>query len=412
MRNHMRNAFVAAAAFLVPAAAFAGGYAIPNTNARDLGMAESVVADQHGPSAVYGNSAALAGMEGFGVTAGAQAIYFRSTWSNSDPAANAVGSADTLKKLVLPPEAYVAYGSKVNGMAYGVGAGFTVVGGGFVFWPDDWQGRTRVFVVDRRVYNIIVSGGIEPVKGVKVGLGGVYFRTTEKLKQGVGTAPAEIDVGTAGGAFSWTGSLEVQPLQALPLKLGLTYRHQAVQYLTGQAHAGNIPPALVIRGGLFDQGITHELSFPNVLQVGAAYRVLPELLVAVAFHLGRFHLYKQDAFIGDQGTQVFVDRQFRNQTVYRLGAEYSGLLPGLTVRGGFLRDNSPQPTDTVDPSLPDGSSWAFNLGASYDVTPKITGSIGFEHAIFDRINTTGANPFPGSYNTKADLLGITLDWRL
>ena len=159
MRNHMRNAFVAAAAFLVPAAAFAGGYAIPNTNARDLGMAESVVADQHGPSAVYGNSAALAGMEGFGVTAGAQAIYFRSTWSNSDPAANAVGSADTLKKLVLPPEAYVAYGSKVNGMAYGVGAGFTVVGGGFVFWPDDWQGRTRVFVVDRRVYNIIVSGG-------------------------------------------------------------------------------------------------------------------------------------------------------------------------------------------------------------------------------------------------------------
>jgi long-subunit fatty acid transport protein len=406
----MRNAAAAAAAFLVPAAAFAGGYAIPNTNARDLGMAESVVADQHGPSAVYGNSAALAGMEGFGITAGVQAIYFRSTWN--DPTGGLPGSTDTLKKLVTPPELYVAYGSKYNGMAYGLGAGFTVVGGGYVFWPDDWQGRTRVYVVDRKVYNFIISGGIEPVKGVKLGLGGVYFRTTEKLKQGVGAAQGEIDVGTAGGAFSWTGSFEVQPLQALPLKLGLNYRHQAVQYLTGQAHAGNIPPSLVVAGGLFDQGITHELSFPNVLQVGAAYRVLPQLLVAVAFQLSRFHLYKQDAFIGDQGTQVFVDRQYRNQTVYRLGGEYAGLLPGLTVRAGLLRDKSPQPAVTVDPSLPDSSSWAFNLGASYDVTSKITGSIGFEHAIFDRITTPAGVPFPGSYKTKADLLGITFDWRL
>jgi hypothetical protein len=179
----MRNAAAAAAAFIVPAAAFADGYAIPNTNARDLGMAESVVADQHGPSAVFGNSAALAGMEGLGITAGVQGIYFRSTWSGTT---GALGSTDTLKKLVTPPELYVAYGSKFNDMAYGVGAGFTVVGGGFVFWPDDWQGRTRVFVVDRKVYNFIISGGIEPVKGVKLGLGGVYFRTTQPHRERLG----------------------------------------------------------------------------------------------------------------------------------------------------------------------------------------------------------------------------------
>jgi excisionase family DNA binding protein len=42
----------------------------------------------------------------------------RRTWSGTT---GALGSADTLKKLVTPPELYVAYGSKLNGMAYGGG---------------------------------------------------------------------------------------------------------------------------------------------------------------------------------------------------------------------------------------------------------------------------------------------------
>lgn len=404
-------AVLAAAVLLAPRSAFAGGYAVPNANARDLGMAESVVADQHGPAAVYGNSAALAGMEGLGITAGAQAIYFRSTWSDI---AGSGASSTTLDKLVVPPELYVAYGSKTNDIPWGIGAGFTVPGGGYVFWPDDWPGATQVFVVDRKVYNFIVSGGIEPIPGVKLGLGAVYFRTSEKLKQAVnfGTSVGEVDVGTAGGALSWTGSAEVQPVHDVPFKLGLTYRHQAVQNLTGQAHAGHIPPTFATAGGLFDQGISHVLTFPNILQVGAAYAVSPDLLVATAFQLSRFHVYKQDAFIGDQGTSVVVDRQFHNQTVYRLGAEYSGLLPGLTVRAGGLRDVSPQPTSTVNPSLPDSSAWAFNLGATYSVAEKVTASVGYEHAIYDGITTTTPDPFPGRYATKADLLAITFDFRL
>ena len=408
----MRNALVAAAAILLPAAAFAGGYAIPNTNARDLGMAESVVADQHGPAAVYGNSAALAGMDGAGVTVGAQGIFYRSTWTDTTGSATP-SSTSTVNKLVIPPDLYLAYGSKVAGMAYGLGAGFTVVGGGNVYWPDSWPGNSQIISVDRKVYNFIVSGGIEPVKGVKIGLGGVYFRTTELLKQGVdfSSSQGEVDVGTAGGAFSWTGSLEIQPVQTVPLKFGLEYRHQAVMNLSGQAHAGHIPPGFVSTGGLFDQGITHSLTFPDVLQVGTTYQVAPKLLVAAAFQLTRFHVYKQDAFIGSKGTSVIVDREFHNQMVYRLGAEY-GVIPGLKLRAGVLRDMSPQPTDTLNPSLPDASSWAVNLGASYDIGSHVTGTIGYEHAFFDSTATTGADPFPGQYQSKADLLGVTLDFRL
>jgi long-chain fatty acid transport protein len=411
MRPSVRT-LVAAAALMMPAAAFAGGYAIPNTNARDLGMAEAAVAAQQGPEAVYGNSAALAGQEGFAVTAGVQGIYFRSKWTDTTGAFGG-GSTNTVDKLALPPEAYAAYGGKVNGMPYGLGAGFTLPGGGFVFWPSNWPGRSSIISVDRKVYNVIVAGGIQPIEQLKIGLGGVYFRTTEKLQQGLnfGTSQGDIQVATSGGVFSWTASLEAKPIKDAPFTIGMTYRHQAVQNLTGDAHAGHVPPAFQA-AGLVDQGISHSLTFPNILQVGVATTAVPDLLIAAAYQISRFTVYQQDAFIGDKGVTVNVAREFHNQQVFRLGAEYGGLLPGLKVRAGVLRDVSPQPTDTLDPSLPDSSSWATNLGASYGFTKGISATIGWEHAFFDQTTTTGANPFPGQYNTKADLVGVSVSYRM
>lgn len=400
-----------AAALLMPVAAFAGGYVIPNTNARDLGMGEAAVAAQQGPEAVYGNSAALAGQEGVAVTAGVQGIYFRSKWTDISGAYGG-GSTNTVDKLALPPQIFAAYGGKVNGMPYGLGAGFTVPGGGYVFWPFSWPGRTSIITVDRKVYNFMVAGGIQPIEQLKIGLGAVYFRTTEKLQQGIGLAPAaDIQVATSGGAFSWTGSLEAKPIKDAPFTIGMTYRHQAVQNLTGVAHGGQVPPALQA-AGLVDQGITHTLAFPNILQVGVATTAVPDLLIAAAYQFSRFTVYQQDAFIGDKGTTVVVSREFHNQHVFRLGAEYGGLLQGLKVRAGVVRDLSPQPTETLDPSLPDSSAWATNLGATYGFTKELSGSIGWEHAFYDQTRTSGANPFAGQYNSRADLVGVSLSYRV
>ena len=403
---------VAAAALMMPAAAFAGGYAIPNTNARDLGMAEAAVAAQEGPESVYGNSAALAGQQGFAVTAGVQGIYFRTKWTDTTGGFGG-GSTNTVDKLALPPELYAAYGGKVNGMPYGLGAGFTVPGGGYVFWPFNWPGRTAIITVDRKVYNFILAGGIQPIEQLKIGLGGVYFRTTEKLQQGLGLSQGDIQVGTSGGVLSWTASLEAKPVKDAPFTIGMTYRHQAVQNLTGLAHAGNVPPALQgANPPLIDQGLSHTLTFPNILQVGVATTAVPDLLLAAAYQFSRFTVYQQDAFIGDKGTSVIVAREFHNQHVFRLGAEYGGLLPGLKVRAGLIRDLSPQPTSTLDPSLPDSSSWATNLGATYAFTKGLSGSIGWEHAFFDQTQTSGADPFPGQYNTRADLVGVSISYRM
>jgi len=73
--------YLTAALILAPAAAFAGGYAIPNENARDLALAQGNVAAQNGPEAAHANPAALAGQKGLAVSASVELLANRTTWS-------------------------------------------------------------------------------------------------------------------------------------------------------------------------------------------------------------------------------------------------------------------------------------------------------------------------------------------
>src|SRR5436309_3345917 len=120
----LRKLFLSIA--MIAPAALAGGYSIPNMGARDLGMASSLTAAQNSAAAVYANPSELAGLEGFSLAVNAGLIDLRSTWS--DP--NRQFSAVTMTpKAAFPPSLYASYGGKMNGMGWGVGAGFNVPAG-------------------------------------------------------------------------------------------------------------------------------------------------------------------------------------------------------------------------------------------------------------------------------------------
>src|SRR3954453_22737883 len=166
----MRKPIVAIAFLLAPASAFAGGYAIPNENARSLGLSQADVAAQDGPSAAYQNAAALAGLTGLGLTGSAELIYNRTTWTNSAATVRGVteptGSATLKPHANFPPMLAVSYGDKLsNDMTWGLGIAFLLPGGGSIFWPNNWQGSGRIQSVDQKVYLTQVSGGFQPLQG-------------------------------------------------------------------------------------------------------------------------------------------------------------------------------------------------------------------------------------------------------
>src|SRR5438874_2372582 len=121
MQTTLRNLLLTAA-LLVPAVALAGGYAVPNTNARDLSLAGSAVAGQKDATAAYVNPAALSGLEGLSVVANGTMIDFRSTWSATD----GNSARESNLKPAWPPSLFASYGGRSNGIGWGVGAGFNI----------------------------------------------------------------------------------------------------------------------------------------------------------------------------------------------------------------------------------------------------------------------------------------------
>src|SRR5690349_21537625 len=103
----MRN-LIAALCFLAPAAALAGGYVVPNVNARDLAMAGAAQAAQDSAAATYALPAALSRIDGFNFSLDASLVDLRSTWNDSYGLLGGA-SQTSIAKGAFPPALYVAY---------------------------------------------------------------------------------------------------------------------------------------------------------------------------------------------------------------------------------------------------------------------------------------------------------------
>src|SRR5207237_3139961 len=227
-------------------------------------------------------------------------------------------------------------------------------------------------------------------------LEGVRWQQRERVELEAGVAALRVralqregggELGAAGGRVSFDLSTEITPIIGVPLTIGIGYNHKADQTLTGHAHFDNAPPAL--GPNTLDQGVTHDLTIPNLLNVGIAYRVLPNLLLTGAWTFDRFIVYKRDPFAGDLGTTVLVNRDYKNGHTFRIGGEMEDVLPKLTVRAGVLRDISPTRPEALSPTIPDSNSTAVALGLGYQISPGLTVNATYFHAFFDSTNTVG-----------------------
>jgi long-chain fatty acid transport protein len=392
-------------ASLLPAVAHANGYSVPNVNPRDLALAGSAVAAQGDAAATFANPAALSKLEpGLHLSLGASMLDLYSEWKGTDG-----GSADMSFDPQPPPALYAAWAGKLFGRGYGVGAGMTIPAGGAVNWPDDWEGRFHIVSVDRKVYAGYLTAGFEVLPWLRLGGGAVYYHTTELLSQKMDALGTEVDaeIATAGGALSYDLSAEIA-VPKLPVTIAVDYKHKAHQQLEGEAHFTNVPAAL--EPNLPDQDATHMLVFPNTLNVGVAVKATERLLVTAGYTYDRYQVYAEDRFTGDLGTEVVVDRRYDDGQTFRLGAEFQAT-KRLQVRAGVLRDLSGLREDTFSPSLPDGSTWAGSVGASFALRPNLALHGALFVAPFDEVETDPtADNFQGSYETRATIFALGVTW--
>jgi long-subunit fatty acid transport protein len=399
---------ILAASIAAPAVAQAGGYNIPDENARTLGLSQADLADQTGAETVLVNPAALAGQIGLDVSASLEWLDNRTTWS--DPS---LGSAKLLSNANTPPNAAVSFGDVLpNTMKWGAGVGFDLPAGGSLHWPDGWPGEQYVQTVDQKIYQLTAGAGFQPIPYLSLGAAYVRYQATEQLVQGInfvdhyGTA----NLGMSGGSNSVLLSANGR-LPWIPLKLAASFKYKGSTEISGKAHFTDVPPEFTTL--LQDQNVNEQLAIPTEFHLGAAYEVIPNLDVMFTFTDELWSTYHSDTFIGSTGFTVTVPRDYNDAQVYRLAGEWAHVpfLPALTLRLGGLRSVSSQPTTTLSPSLTDGDSWAVSVGAGYDVLPTLRIDLGYQHAFFDTISATGLETLPGTYKTQVDLLSLGVNWR-
>ncbi len=399
-------------AMLLPAVALANGYDIPNTSPRDLAMAASVTADQKDAAAAYANPAALSKIEGLSVNASFSYLDLRTKWSGPSTGALAGESAKTKYNPVPPVALYAAYGFKLADRNAGVGFGMNIPGGGAVAYQDDWAGRGRIITVDRKVYGFYLTGGYEVLPQLRVGGGLVYYYGTEYLRQGI--QPSDTSFGklsTKGGAPSFDLSADYT-LPNLPLSLGIDFKYKATMKLSGNGQF--IVPSGLLPGAEpapVDQGVKHHLTYPSVINAGAAYRVIPPLLLTGVVTWTGYSIYGSDIFTGDKGTTIRVDRNYRDGWTFRVGGEYD-LTPQIQLRAGVQRDVSGLRTNTYSPTLPDASSWSIAVGGGWKIQKDLAIQAAVFHAFFDQVTATGTTALPGSYETGVWLASAGVVWRM
>jgi long-chain fatty acid transport protein len=403
----MRTKPILATLLLAPALASASGYEVISVNPRDLALSHSAVAVQVDAAAASLNPAALSKLEGPTASVSGSILNISTEWT-ADPAGGPTGNAQTRFEPVTPVTVYAGWGTKLADRGFGVGVGFTQPFGGNVFWEDDWQGRGRIIEVQRRFFGTYATAGYELIPQLRIGGGLIWYYGFEYLKQGIQPFPeAYGELDTQGGGFSYQASAEIQPVPSYPLTLAIDYKHKSHISLEGDGNF-EVPPGLE-SPDTQDQGVTHDVVIPNLLNVGVGWRPAKSVLLTLQYSWSRWVEYQDDTFVGDAGLTLSVPRDYRNGQVIRGGVEWQ-TTPSLALRFGLMRDNSGLRATTYSATLPDSNTTGVSTGLSWAFgNSGLAVSAAFFYGYRDEVETE-PNAFPGTFQTDIIISSLGLSW--
>jgi long-chain fatty acid transport protein len=285
-----------------------------------------------------------------------------------------------------------AWGTEVGGRGLGVGFGVGTPGGGQMRWEDTWQGRGRIITVERRMLGFYLTGGYEVLPWLRVGGGAVYYYGIQYLKQGIEPFPDAFgELSTRGGGLAFQLSTEVKATESLTF--GIDYKHKGTMAMKGDGHF-QVPPALA-GPATQDQGVSEDLTFPNLLAVGVAWRVAKPVQLTLQYSFSRSETYQEDRFIGDKGLVLLVPRDYGNGFVIRGGVEWD-VNDRYTVRFGAMRDTSGLKKTTLSPTMPDSNTTGVSTGATFNFSPDLALSGAVFYGDRDKQTAEGATALPGS----------------
>ena len=414
---------------LIGTPAGAAGFYIQEQSVRGAGRAYSGEAADVGVQSIWWNPAAIARLQRPQAYTGAQAIWV-------DAEVNDAGST-----IHRPGQAEAPVGGEAQqsnplqaGLVPSAGAAYPIGGravvGISVTSPFNFTNKyadrswTRYDALKSRLTdaNIEILGALRLTERWDVGLGVDAQYASATLTQALpNLSPAAPDafqrLSGGGWDFGWDAGVQYHPDDRLTL--AASYRSKIDHSLKGDVSVSGLLGPLAA-GNLAAAGQA-DFSTPWIATLGARWRATDRLtLNAQVQRIGWSAFDAINVMAG--GVTQSIAQDYRDTTVVALGLDYApAAAPDWTFRAGVQHDPTPTPDGSRSTRVPDGDRWLFGLGASRNITDKMTVDLNADYIAFEksRVNrldvafagTPAATPvsLQGAVSGHAVVLGVGLN---
>ena len=363
--------------------------------ARSRGMGGAYIAVADEPTAIYWNPAGLARAKGTILELGAAYLI-------PDGEYTPLGSPKTERTEDFGVAAPFLGVCSDNFGEFTLGFGIYAPYGLDIQWADDaaYNFNTIDGTVELVHYAPAVAWNLSPE--LSVGAAVAYARGKVKSTVNTGVPGVNLSGEVDGDSFALNaGLLYNTPVENLTL--GLVWRSATDMDFDGD---------LKMPG--FEDNVNFETTFPQVIGVGAAYKLSPEWLVAMDANWTEWSVVEEEKFECEILGDSIMARNWDDTIQLRLGTEYL-LNSTWTLRGGYTYDPSPIPSETLDPGYLDGDGHMLAAGVSYKLNSMII-DLAYEYMFLDKArdvtNSIHFRPTNGEYDGSLQTIELSFNWLL
>jgi len=395
-------------------AAGSGAYRVEAPDAGAFGMGSAFVGEADTPAAVYYNPAGINQMSRPEISLGDSIVAPRAQYKTS--------SGDTLSERNHEyniPNFYAVIPVKSNKFTLGFGSG-SYWGLGTDWAPDS---SLRYATTQANITNVdnslVAAFQVTSQWSLAASVENDYSKADESYKF---PNPSQADGGLELKATDDSWGYRLATLFRFNDKnqAGLMYRSRINHNYVGNVYADNIGayyqgalsgipgPAL---GSSFQTKAEEKAVLPQSVVMGYSFKPITKLTINADLEWMDWSSTKyqtltfpnatpqQSAFLGLSPNPI--TQNWHSAWSESVGAQYA-VTDQFRVRAGYYHHQSPIPSNTFNPVIPDSSSNAFTVGFGYDLTKRLSIDLAYSGLVYRArdITNTVSNVFTGTVNGK------------
>jgi long-chain fatty acid transport protein len=277
-------------------------------------------------------------------------------------------------------------------------------------WPKAWEGAGRALTSSVQVFDINPTLAWQVHPRFRIAVGFQVFLGSVSIERGLNFVDSMGLVQLGGGAtgFGWNAGFQLELLEER-LYLGGAWRGGAPMAFTGNAHFVDVP--LEFQSRLKDQGISSNITLPDVASVGLGIKASKQLRVSIDVTAVTWQTFKELKIeFEDPALTNPLPKNWDSTASIAVGGEYD-INDAWRARMGFSFDPTGTPANTLTPDLPDATRFRFSAGAGWKSSFGLFADLAYQF-VFLVPNTSTAPGFSGTYAGSAQVIALNVGYRM